>query len=206
MEKEKINKVENKNKLKNSEKTTKNSQKNQKNAKKIEKNQFSSNFSDNLMAENSNKNISNDFENDKFFDVFMKQNNFYVEVNRPMNDIMYANLIMLFAIFVSALLPIVSLGLPLLLFIYFEAGIYGFVYKVEAEKQYKFEELFVSIKKAVKIFCVFVIRMFLTLFFSCLLIVPGVIVMLQYAFCPIIIFESDKIDVRGVLALSREMT
>lgn len=185
-------------------KNTKNGEKIVKNSKKIKKNEEKGDFSSVLDKKGENSNPSYDFENDKFFDAFMFQNN--LDVNRPVNDIMYANLIMVFAIFMSALIPVVSLALPFLVFIYFEPGIYGFVCKVEAGKPYKFEELFVPLKKAIKIFCVFVIRMFLTIFFGCLLIVPGVVVMLQYSFCGIILFESDKLDVRGVLTLSKEMT
>ncbi len=192
-------KVEKRKNVKNDEKSSKNTQKTRKNVKKIEKNQEKTNFE--------NKNYEKlDFENNKFFEVFAKQNGLFTEVNRPLNDIMYANIIMIFAVFVSAFIPVVSLALPFLVFIYFEAGIYGFVYKVESDKPYKFEEIFVSLKKTIKIFCVFVIRMFLTIFFACLFLVPGVIVMLQYSFCPIILFESEKLDVRGVLALSKEMT
>ncbi len=182
-------------------KETKSTPKTAKKSQKIQKNSKNS-------SKNAEKEVLLDktykFEDDNFYKVFMEQNSLTVE--RPIYDIIYANIIMLFAIFLSWLVPVLSFGLPILFFIYFEVGISGFAYKVENNENYKFEDLFVSLKKYIKVFCVFVIKMFMTAFFACFLLVPGIVVMLQYSFTGIILFQSDKLDVRGVLSLSKEMT
>ena len=134
-------------------KETKSTPKTAKKSQKIQKNSKNS-------SKNSEKEVLLDktykFEDDNFYKVFMEQNSLTVE--RPIYDIIYANIIMLFAIFLSWLVPVLSFGLPILFFIYFEVGISGFAYKVENNENYKFEDLFVSLKKYIKVFCVFVIK------------------------------------------------
>jgi len=129
----------------------------------------------------------------------------YIKGERSVCDIVLANLIALFAIFISTFLPVVNITLPILLFIYFGVGVFGFVYNCESEKKYKFEDIFISIKKFVKTFCLFVVKMILIFFWGCLFIVPGVVCMLNYSFTSLIIFENHDIDVKGVMLLSKEL-
>ncbi len=143
--------------------------------------------------------------------VNRKENKLYfddklINSDRDLTDIIFANLIVIFAIFISAFIPFISLALPYLVLIYFEVGLLGFIYKCENGDKYHYEDIFVSIKLYIKTFCVFVIKMFLILFWSCLFIIPGIITMLNYSFTPLIIFESEKLDTKGILSLSKEMT
>lgn len=126
--------------------------------------------------------------------------------NRSLTDVILANIIVLFAVFLSAFIPVVSVALPVLVLIYFEVGLFGFVYKKECGENYKFEDLFISLKNYVKMFCLFAIKTVLTLFWSCVFLVPGIICMLNYSFCGIIVHECPELDVKGVLMLSKELT
>lgn len=130
-----------------------------------------------------------------------------VTLNKPrqVSDTIFVNLIALFAIFLSALVPFLSFGLPVLFVIYFEVGVFGYVLQKEYGRQTKYENIFVPLKKYLKIFCTAVIKMFLVLFWSVLLIVPGIIYLLNYSFTPFILFESDSLDVKGTLMLSKEL-
>ncbi len=134
-------------------------------------------------------------------DLMMKQK---AKVYRSLDDLILANLIVLFAVFLSAFIPMVSFALPVLVFIYLEIGLGGFVYKKECGQKCQFEEIFTTFKKFIKAFCIFAIKMILTIFGLCLLIVPGVVVMLNYAFTSIILFESTNMDVKSILMLSKE--
>lgn len=168
--------------------------KNAQNLQKIKKN-----------IKNEPKSVKND-EKIESFDTFPLEGEKFLENERDLCDIIYANLIVLFSVFLSAFIPIVSLALPFLFIVYFEVGLFGFIYKSESGERYHFEDLFISIKKFIKVFCIYVIKMFLILFWTCIFIVPGVLTMLNYSFTPLIIFESDDLDAKGVLALSKEMT
>lgn len=87
-----------------------------------------------------------------------------------------------------------------------QTGLWGFVYNKEMGRQHRYEDIFVSIKKYIRIFCLFVVKSFLVLFWSLFLIVPGVVCMLNYSFTGIILFESNDLDVKGALMLSKELT
>lgn len=125
--------------------------------------------------------------------------------DKTVYDVILANLIALTAVALSAFIPVLSLALPFLVFIYFEVGLYGFVLNKETGKSCKYEDLFVSIKKYVKIFCTAIVKIFMILFWSLFLIVPGVVCALNYAFSCLIIKESDELDVKGILMLSKEL-
>lgn len=135
-----------------------------------------------------------------FFSSFSGENG-----ERSVCEIVLANLIVFSAVFLSAWIPVVSVALPVVFLIYFQIGLYGFVYKKEYGENFRYEDLFVPIKIFIKSFCVFVIKFFLTIFWLVVFIVPGVIVMLDYCFSSLILFESQDMDVRSVLSLSREL-
>lgn len=136
----------------------------------------------------------------------VKENLFVEDSEKTVYDVILANLIVLTAVTLSAFIPVLSLALPFLVFVYFEVGLYGFVLNKENNKPCKYEDLFVSIKKYIKIFCTAVVKIFMILFWSLFLIVPGVICALNYAFSCLIIKESDDLDVKGILMLSKELT
>ncbi len=125
---------------------------------------------------------------------------------RTVSDVVLANLIVLSAVCLSAFVPVISLALPILFAIYFEVGLSLFVLKKERGELCKYEDLFVSIKKYIKIFCTAVVKMVLVTVGMVLLIVPGVIWLISYSFTGLILAESDDLDVKGVLILSKELT
>ena len=125
---------------------------------------------------------------------------------RTVSDVVLANLIVLSAVCLSAFVPVISLALPILFAIYFEVGLSLFVLKKERGEHCKYEDLFVSIKKYIKIFCTAVVKMVLVTVGMVLLIVPGVIWLISYSFTGLILAESDDLDVKGVLILSKELT
>lgn len=120
-------------------------------------------------------------------------------------DTILANFIMLFAVAISAFVPVVSIALPFLVFIYLEVGVFGFILHQKTTKTAKFEDLFVSLKLYIKIFCTAIVKIVLILFWTVIFIVPGIICMLDLAFSSLIIFESKDLDVKGVLMLSKEI-
>lgn len=125
---------------------------------------------------------------------------------KEIDDVVLANLIVFTAVFVSVLIPVLSLGLPFLVLIYLEIGLFGFVLEKEKGRYVKYEQIFTPIKQMVKIFCMAVVKIFVCLFWTIFFIVPGVISLLNYAFTPLIAYESSELDVKGVLMLSKEMT
>lgn len=139
-------------------------------------------------------------------DIPQRPANNLAEIPRAtVEDLVFANLIVFFAIALSAFIPIVSISLPLLFFIYFEVGLAGFSLKFQTEQTCHFEDLFVPIKKFARSFCVFVVKFVTVLFLMLLFVVPGVLAFLDFSFCSIILHESNM-DARSVLALSKEMT
>lgn len=125
---------------------------------------------------------------------------------RAIWDIVFANIIAIVAIILSAFIPIFSLALPIILFIYLETGLWGFVLKKETGKSVKFEDIFLPLKNIIKVFCVFVLKTVMFIFGTVLFIVPGIISATTYAFTPMIIFESPDLDAKGVLMLSKELS
>ena len=130
----------------------------------------------------------------------------FVKSGDTLSDIVFANLILLSAVLLTVFLPVVNLALPVLVFLYMEVGLFGFVLVCENDGRARFEEMFVHIKKFVRIFCVFVVKLFTIAFWLCVFIVPGVVCFLNYSFSSLIIFENGEIDARGVLMLSKELT
>ncbi len=120
-------------------------------------------------------------------------------------DIILANIIALAGVFLAAFVPVVSFALPVLFFIYIEVGLGGFVTKKQLGLRAKFEDMFVSLKKYVRLFCVFIIKMVLVAFWLCIFIVPGVICFLDYCFSANILYETDDLDAKSVLILSKEL-
>ncbi len=135
----------------------------------------------------------------EFYEVLMDKE------PRSIIEIILANVIVFFAVFVSTFIPVLNLGLPIFVFIYFEVGLYLFVYKKECGRDFKYEDLFVSLKKLPKIFCAFIIKKFLSMLWGLLLIVPGIVCLLDYSFVCLILSESPNLDVRGAMMLSKEL-
>ena len=75
-----------------------------------------------------------------------------MEQSKKVYDVILANLIVLTAVALSTFIPVLSLALPVLVFIYLEVGLYGFIYNKERGVDYKYEDLFLSLKKYVKFF------------------------------------------------------
>lgn len=128
------------------------------------------------------------------------------DYSRTLYDAILANLIALTAVVLSMFIPVVSFGLPFLIAIYFETGVFNYIYKKEKGQNCRYEDVFVSIKKYIKIFCMAVAKMFMVLFWIVMLIVPGVICMLNLSFVWLILCESDDIDVKAIIMLSKELT
>lgn len=143
-------------------------------------------------------------------EVVSKSNDNYANMTlnktRTISDVILANIIVLSAVCLSAFIPVISLALPVLLAIYFEVGLSLFVLKKERGDYCKYEDLFVSIKKYIRIFCTAVVKMVMVIFGTILLIVPGVIFLISYSFAGLILAESDDLDVKGTLMLSKELT
>ena len=128
-----------------------------------------------------------------------------MEQSKKVYDVILANLIVLTAVALSAFIPVLSLALPVLVFIYLEVGLYGFIYNKERGADYKYEDLFLSLKKYAKFFCMAVVKIVLIAFWTILLIVPGVVCALNYSFTSLILYESSDLDVKGALLLSKEL-
>lgn len=136
----------------------------------------------------------------KSIELFINNN-----TDRPISDIIFCNLIAMAAILLSAFIPMVSLALPILVFFYFEVGVAGYLLKKEQDECCRFEQIFISLKKYVKIFCLAIVKIFAIVFGLALFVVPGLIVMLNYSFAPFILAEEKDLDVKGVLMLSKEL-
>ena len=175
--------------------------------KKNNRNTNSQNAKTKRVTQKSKRVEKNDTQNAKYETVRNATTVANVDLNKPrqVSDTIFVNLIALFAIFLSALVPFLSFGLLVLFVIYFEVGVFGFVLQKEYGRYTKYENIFVSLKKYLKIFCTAVVKMFLVIFWSILLIVPGIICLLNYSFTPFILFESDSLDVKGTLMLSKEL-
>lgn len=125
---------------------------------------------------------------------------------RTISDLILANAFVVAVIIISAFIPFLSLSFPLLFSIYFEVGLSIFVLKKEKGQYSKYEDLFVSLKKYIKIFCVAIIKLILVVLWSILLVVPGIICLLKYSFTSFILAENNEIDAKGILMLSGELT
>lgn len=125
---------------------------------------------------------------------------------RNVSDLILANVCVVTTIIISAFIPFLSLAFPLLFAIYFEIGLSLFVLKKELGQYCKYEDLFVSIKKYLRIFCVAIIKIILILLWSVLLIVPGIVCLIKYSFTGFILAEDNEMDAKSVLLLSTELT
>ena len=128
------------------------------------------------------------------------------QMKRNVSDLILANACVVATIIISAFIPFLSLAFPLLFAIYFEIGLSLFVLKKELGQYCKYEDLFVSIKKYLRIFCVAIIKIILILLWSVLLIVPGIVCLIKYSFTGFILAEDNEMDAKSVLLLSTELT
>lgn len=124
---------------------------------------------------------------------------------RPIFDIILCNLIALTAIFLSIFIPVLSLALPFLVFLYFDVGVASYMICKERGGSCCYEQIFISIRKYIKIFCVAIIKIFSIAFGLALFIVPGCVMILNYCFTSHIIAENSDLDAKGVLMLSKEL-
>lgn len=136
----------------------------------------------------------------KSIELFINNN-----TDRSVSDIIFCNLISMAAILLAAFIPVVSLALPILVYFYFEVGVAGYLLKKELGENCRFEQIFIDLKKYVKIFCLAIVKIFATLFGLVLFVVPGVMAMLNFSFAPFILAEEKDLDVKGVLMLSKEL-
>lgn len=137
-----------------------------------------------------------------------KEMNLFLSANysRTIYDAILVNLIALTAVVLSMFIPVVSFALPFLIAIYFEIGLWGYIYRKEKGQNCRYEDVFVSLKKYIKIFCMAVVKMFMVLFWTVMLIVPGVVCLLNLSFTGLILYESEDLDVKGIIMLSKELT
>lgn len=171
-------------------------------------------FSNNqCMSEiNNKKNISKNKQNkkEKKTQEFITQNNNFLYAennkNKTISDLILANVFVVLMISLSAFIPFLSFSLPFLVAIYFEVGLGLFVLKKEKGEYCKYEDLFVSIKKYLKILCVAIIKIILIGFYSLFLFVPGIVCFIKYSFTCFILAEDSEIDTKGILMLSSELT
>lgn len=120
-------------------------------------------------------------------------------------DVLMANMIVIAVCFLSFFVPFLSFGLPILFFIYFEPSLAGFILNSQMSKTAKYENLFENIKNFIRNFCVFVVKMVVIIFYLCIFIIPGIISFLDFCFTPLILYESENLDAKGVLMLSKEL-
>ncbi|MBP3619627.1 MAG: hypothetical protein J6J24_03090 [Clostridia bacterium] len=125
--------------------------------------------------------------------------------DRPISDIIFCNIIALTAIFLSMFIPVLSLTLPILVFLYFDVGVSSYMLCKERGESCNYEQIFVSLKKYIKIFCVAVIKIFSIALGLIFFIVPGIFMILNYCFTSHIIAENSDLDTKGVLMLSKEL-
>ena len=126
-------------------------------------------------------------------------------VDRPVCDVIFCNLIAISAIVLAMFLPLVNFALPVLVFFYFEVGVAKYLLCKEHDGCCHYEQIFVPLKKYVKIFCLSIVKIFMVAFGFILFIVPGVISLLNHCFCPFVLAENDELDVKAVLMLSKEL-
>ncbi len=136
----------------------------------------------------------------KSMELFINNN-----TQRPVSDIIFCNLIAISAIFLSLFLPLANFALPVLVFFYFEVGVAKFLLCKERGLACRYEQIFVSLAKYMKIFCLSVVKIFMALFGLILFVVPGVICLLNHCFTPFVLAENDELDVKGILMLSKEL-
>ncbi len=65
--------------------------------------------------------------------------------------------------------------------------------------------LFMKLKKNLKILWVLMLKLLLTAVCTCFFILPGILCLLNYAFTELITAESPMLDVKGVFMLSKEL-
>ena len=121
-------------------------------------------------------------------------------------EICYANIVGLMCLGLAFFLLPLGITLSLIVFVYLEPGIYGFAFRMMRKESAGYETLFTPLKEFPKVLALKLVAMASILLWGLLLIVPGVIVALNYAFVPLAYFENKESDIRAILSQSRNLT
>lgn len=120
-------------------------------------------------------------------------------------DICYANLIVIFTLMLAFFLSPISLALLVLAYIYLEPGLHKFILGNIRKQESSYEQLFMPPRLFIKAFLLKLVYLASIMLWSILLIVPGVIVALNYAFImPVFVDEPDS-DIRKILSRSKAL-
>lgn len=120
-------------------------------------------------------------------------------------DVCYANIIVALSLGIALFLSPISLALVVLAFIYLEIGLQGFVLKLMRKEKAGYEELFISPKLFLKALALKLVYLASIMLWAMLLIVPGIIVALNYAFVSLVFVENPDMDIREILQRSKAL-
>lgn len=121
-------------------------------------------------------------------------------------NLVLANVIAVVFVILGLFMPLLSFALAVIVASYMQVGVYGYVLKTYQNANPNFESIFIDFKWLLKVLCIKIIVMAGMLIWGLLLIVPGIIYALNYAFAAFVFYENPQLSVEQILATSKQMT
>lgn len=120
-------------------------------------------------------------------------------------EICYANIIVMLCLWLAFFLSPISLALVVLVFVYLEVGLFGFVLNQIRKNSVGYETLFISPRLFAKAFALKLVVIASICLWGLLLIVPGVIVALNYSLTTFVLVDNNELDIKTILNKSRQL-
>lgn len=121
-------------------------------------------------------------------------------------NLVLANVIAVVFVILGLFMPLLSFALAVIVASYMQVGVYGYVLKTYQNASPSFESIFIDFKWLLKVLCIKIIVMAGMLIWGLLLIVPGIIYALNYAFAAFVFYENPQLSIEQILATSKQMT
>lgn len=121
-------------------------------------------------------------------------------------NLVLANVIAAIFVILGLFMPLLSFALAVIVASYMQVGVYGYVLKTYQNASPSFESIFIDFKWLLKVLCIKIIVMAGMLIWGLLLIVPGIIYALNYAFAAFVFYENPQLSIEQILATSKQMT
>ena len=142
----------------------------------------------------------------------MKKNdkyNLFIETNKAYNSCKMMSLLSSFTVWISIafllLFPLFGIGLAFFAMCFLCIGFKKNILDCLQNKTVKVENVFNYYKKSISAFCLKISSILITMLWSLLLIIPGIIAGLNYSFAPYIFSENTELHALECLNKSKEM-
>lgn len=137
-----------------------------------------------------------------FYKIWTNSNNIY---NKCKCCTILSSFVVWVSVFCAMLFPIFGIGLSFFAMCFLCVGLKKNVVDCVQKKQIKVESVFNYFKNSITCFCLKICSLLLTMLWSLLFVIPGIIAALNYSFAPYVFCENTNMGTLECLEQSKKM-